>query len=175
MNSTVWPQYGPMSYATDAAAGELTPSPSGAFNYVTYKVRLSPETERGMYDMSSETPTRTASTGFVLPSNDEWVKAAYYDPNHGGTDSYWLYPTGPFDQPNISVLDPATGDVTNADRQPPGHLQPERPLEQRGHAGRAGPERRRPGVRRRPGRTAPRSSAPSSHRGSTSRRSTWGT
>ena len=89
-----------------------TSSTSGTFKYVTYKVRLSPKTEKGMYDMTKETPTRTASTGFVLPSNDERVKAAYHDPNHGGTDFYWLYPTGHFDQPNISVLDPATGDVT---------------------------------------------------------------
>jgi formylglycine-generating enzyme required for sulfatase activity len=95
-----------------------TPSTDGAFSYVTYKVRLSPKTERGMYDMTKETPTRTASTGFVLPSNDEWIKAAYYDPNHGGTDSYWEYPTGPFDPPNVSVLDPTTGDVTNAETQP---------------------------------------------------------
>jgi formylglycine-generating enzyme required for sulfatase activity len=95
-----------------------TQSSSGAFKYVTYKVRLSPKTERGMYDMNAETPTRTASTGFVLPSNDEWVKAAYYDPKHGGTDSYWLYPTGPFEQPNVAVLNPTTGDVTNASKQP---------------------------------------------------------
>ncbi len=95
-----------------------TSSTSGGFKYVTYKVRLSPSTEKGMYDMSAETPTRTASSGFVLPSNNEWVKAAYYDPKHGGTDSYWQYPTGPFDQPNVSVLNPTTGDVTNADVQP---------------------------------------------------------
>jgi formylglycine-generating enzyme required for sulfatase activity len=156
MNSTVWPQYGPIAFASGSgvARGEhysvaypewaqkpfnfgdfrrgaqfvnalfngkvlsKTSSTSGAFKYVTYKVRLSPETQQGMYDMRTETPTRTASTGFVLPSNDEWIKAAYYDPKHGGTNSYWLYPTGPFDQPNVSVLDPATGDVTNADKQP---------------------------------------------------------
>jgi formylglycine-generating enzyme required for sulfatase activity len=95
-----------------------TQSSSGAFKYVTYKVRLSPRTEQGMYDMKTETPTRTASTGFVLPSNDEWVKAAYYDPKHGGTNSYWVYPTGPFDPPNPSKLNPTTGDVTNASTQP---------------------------------------------------------
>ena len=71
-----------------------------------------------MYDMSSETPTRTTSTGFVLPSNDEWVKAAYYDPKHGGTDSYWVYPTGPFNPPNPRCWIPTTGDVTNAGTQP---------------------------------------------------------
>ena len=82
-------------------------------------MRLSPETERGMYDMKSQdADKRQASTGFVLPSNNEWVKAAYYDPNHGGTDSYWEYPTGPFNQPFVSVLNPTTGDVTNATKQP---------------------------------------------------------
>ncbi len=91
---------------------------SGGFAYDVYEVRLSPETEKGMYDMAEETPTRTGSTGFVVSSNDEWVKAAYYDPKGGGTESYWAYPTGPFDQPNVSVLDPDTGDVTNADKQP---------------------------------------------------------
>jgi hypothetical protein len=93
-------------------------SSSGGFNYVTYQVRLSPNSETGMYDMSQKAPTRTLSTGFVLPSNDEWVKAAYYDPKHGGTDSYWAYPTGPFNPPHPAVLDPKTGDVTNRNVQP---------------------------------------------------------
>jgi hypothetical protein len=95
-----------------------TQSTSGSFRYITYTVRLSPNTERGMYDMAHETPTRTKSSGFVLPSNDEWVKAAYYDPNHGGTDSYWAYPTGPFNPPNTTVLNPGTGDVVNGAKQP---------------------------------------------------------
>jgi len=95
-----------------------TQSSSGGFKYTTYKVRLSPQTEQGMYDMTKQAPTRSKSTGFVLPSNNEWIKAAYYDPKHGGTDSYWEYPTGPFNQPNISVLNPTTGDVTNANKQP---------------------------------------------------------
>src|SRR6476646_9860612 len=95
-----------------------TQSTANGFKYVTYKVRLSPKTERGMYDMKAETPTRSASTGFVLPSNDEWVKAAYYDPKHGGTNSYWVYPTGPFDPPNPSKLNSTTGDVVNAGKQP---------------------------------------------------------
>jgi len=95
-----------------------TPSTSGGFNYVSYTVRLSPRTEQGMYDMNQETPTRAKSTGFVLPSNNEWVKAAYYDPKGGGTDSYWAYPTGPLDPPNPTVLDPTTGDVVNPGKQP---------------------------------------------------------
>ena len=91
---------------------------SGGFTYDVYEVRLSPESEKGMYDMAEETPTRTGDEGFVVANNDEWIKAAYYDPKGGGTESYWVYPTGPFDQPNVSVLDPDTGDVTNADDQP---------------------------------------------------------
>jgi sugar lactone lactonase YvrE len=32
---------------------------------------------------------------YFLPSENEWYKAAYYDPNkNGGTGGYWLYPTG---------------------------------------------------------------------------------
>jgi formylglycine-generating enzyme required for sulfatase activity len=163
MNSTVWPEYGPIAFSSGSGAGQhysvaypewaqkpfnfgdfrrgarfvnslyngtilsKTPSTSGAFKYTTYQVRLSPETEKGMYDMTQEAPTRSASTGFVLPSNDEWIKAAYYDPNHGGTDSYWLYPTGPFDQPNVAVLDPSTGDVTNASTQPLANYNPNDP------------------------------------------------
>jgi hypothetical protein len=95
-----------------------TPSTANGFKYVTYTVRLSPQTERGMYDMAQEAVTRAKPTGFVLPSNNEWVKAAYYDPKHGGTDSYWAYPTGPFKQPNVAVLNPGNGNVENASDQP---------------------------------------------------------
>ncbi len=108
-------------FANSLSNGKIlsqTESTSDGFTYETYTVRLSPKTESGMYDMKKESPTRSKSSGFVLPSNNEWVKAAYYDPKGGGTDSYWAYPTGPFNQPNVSVLNPATGDVENASDQP---------------------------------------------------------
>ncbi|WUH92034.1 hypothetical protein OG900_19225 [Streptomyces sp. NBC_00433] len=98
---------------------------AGGFDQVAYTVRLSASTERGMYDLARPDATRTRSTGFVLPSQDEWIKAAYYDPNGGGTYSYWKYPTNPgtfgdgdATAPAPTVLDPATGDVTNAATQP---------------------------------------------------------
>jgi len=91
---------------------------SGSFKYVTYTVRLSTRTATGMYNVANPATTRNRSTGFVLPSNNEWVKAAYYDPKGGGTDSYWAYPTDPFNQPNVAVLNPGTGDVENASDQP---------------------------------------------------------
>ena len=56
---------------------------SGRFKYVTYTVRLSTRTETGMYNVANPATTRNRSTGFVLPSNNEWVKAAYYDPKGG--------------------------------------------------------------------------------------------
>jgi formylglycine-generating enzyme required for sulfatase activity len=95
-----------------------TSSTSHGFQYVTYTVQLSPRTDKGMYDISNPAAPRSKSTGFVLPSNNEWVKAAYYDPKHGGTDSYWAYPTGPLNPPNVAVLNPTTGDVENAADQP---------------------------------------------------------
>ncbi|GAA1228653.1 hypothetical protein GCM10009665_18870 [Kitasatospora nipponensis] len=95
------------------------------FHYVTYQVELSPQTERGMYDLARPDATRTHDSGFVVPSQDEWIKAAYYDPNGGGTYSYWKYPTNPgvfgdgdATAPAPTVLDPSTGDVVNAATQP---------------------------------------------------------
>ncbi len=102
-----------------------TESSEGGFSYVTYKVRLSPNTETGMYDMTKRAMTRSHKRGFVIPSQNEWIKAAYYDPNGGGKYSYWEYPTNPGafgeenkDLPNQATLDPASGDVTNASAQP---------------------------------------------------------
>ena len=95
------------------------------FRYVTYRVRLSRKTERGMYDMRKRAATRSHKSGFVVPSQDEWVKAAYYDASGGGQYSYWKYPTNPgvfgdgtATAPSSTTLDPSTGDVTNASTQP---------------------------------------------------------
>ncbi|MER5460225.1 hypothetical protein ABT010_05955 [Streptomyces sp. NPDC002668] len=97
---------------------------NGGFSYVTYQVELSARTERGMYDLARPDATRTRDAGFVVPSQNEWIKAAYYDPG-GGTYSYWKYPTnagvfgdGDDSAPSPTVLNPTTGDVTNAATQP---------------------------------------------------------
>ena len=38
---------------------------------------------------------RNANCTYFLPSENEWYKAAYFDPNkNGGSGGYWLYPTG---------------------------------------------------------------------------------
>jgi hypothetical protein len=103
-------------------------SSAGSFKYVTYKVRLSTKTETGMYNLAAHKrtgATRAKKVGFVLPSQDEWVKSAYYDPNGGGTYSYWKYPTnagqfgaGETDAPNSTTLTPTSGEVTNPASQP---------------------------------------------------------
>ena len=88
-------------------------------------MQLSRNTETGMYDMSKRAPVRTQKNGFVIPSQNEWIKSAYYDPTGGGTDSYWKYPTnagvfgdGTATAPVQATLTPKTGDVANAPSQP---------------------------------------------------------
>ncbi len=102
-----------------------TGSGNEEFSYVTYKVRLSRRTGTGMYDMHKRAPVRTKAAGFVIPSQNEWIKAAYYNRAGFGTNSYWWYPTGPSvpsanpeeGAPSPVTLDPTTGDVTNANGQ----------------------------------------------------------
>lgn len=103
-------------------------SRGGGFKHIRYRVRLSRSYNRGMYDLARHKrkgATREQTTGFVIPSEDEWIKAAYFDRDGGGTYSYWKYPTnagsfgdGESDAPNQSVLDPTSGDVANAATQP---------------------------------------------------------
>lgn len=52
-------------------------------------------TETGVYNMTLPVhPVRTWSATYFLPTENEWYKAAYYDPGvTGPADDYWLYPT----------------------------------------------------------------------------------
>jgi hypothetical protein len=105
---------------------------SGDFSFVTFTVRLSRQTERGMYNLARPDATRDRKRGFVVPSQNEWIKAAYFDPRGGGTFSYWKYPTNPgvffkggmSDAPSAATLNPQTGDVTNAGTQPLANYKP---------------------------------------------------
>lgn len=49
------------------------------------------DTENGVYDMSLNVPERSPDASFFLPSEDEFYKAAYYDPNKDGSGGYWEY------------------------------------------------------------------------------------
>lgn len=112
--------------------GYVTTVSGATLKTTTYAVRLSTNTETGMYTMSNPRATRDTSRGFALTSQDEWIKAAYFDPNGGGKFSYWDYPTNPGlfvncpvddsgcaegEQPNAVEMGP-DGNVANADEQP---------------------------------------------------------
>jgi sulfatase modifying factor 1 len=70
-------------------------------------------TEDGSYylngatdDLQLRAVTRKPGATWVLPSEDEWYKAAYYDPNKPGGAGYWEFPTRTNGVPS-NVLDPA--------------------------------------------------------------------
>ena len=47
-----------------------------------------------------------------IPTENEWYKAAYYDPAKGGTGGYWAYPTRSDADPTIATAD-AAGNINN--------------------------------------------------------------
>lgn len=70
--------------------------------------------ETGVYDMASGARDRLPGATFWLPTEDEWIKAAYYDVDRygPGLDGYWIYP----DRDNVPLIRglPGTGAETNA-------------------------------------------------------------
>jgi formylglycine-generating enzyme required for sulfatase activity len=76
------------------------------------------DTETGAYTIPTEgsfniIPRNPDATWF-LPSEDEWYKAAYYQPadNGGDADDYWLYPTRSNSEPVAATAD-AAGNINN--------------------------------------------------------------
>jgi sulfatase modifying factor 1 len=59
--------------------------------------------------------TRKSTATWVIPSEDEWYKAAYYDPNKNGLGSsgYWLYPTRSDNMPSNVLTNPDPGNSAN--------------------------------------------------------------
>ena len=80
-------------------------------------------TEDGSYALNGATSntaliavTRDAAASYVLPTEDEWYKAAYYDPLAlGGAGGYFDYPTRSNDAlpPNNDVTHPDSGNSAN--------------------------------------------------------------
>ena len=76
-------------------------------------------TESGVYDMSVFTgnsfatpPARAPGATIFLPSENEYYKAAYYDPTKSGTGGYWQYGTRS-DTPPSSVAPAGTANSAN--------------------------------------------------------------
>jgi formylglycine-generating enzyme len=71
-------------------------------------------TETGSYTLNGAATddalgavTRNATARYVIPTENEWYKAAYYDPTKGGTN-YWLYPMRTDNLP-FSAMPPGNG------------------------------------------------------------------
>lgn len=56
-------------------------------------------TEAGSYTLftsgssTTNVSARAVNATWFIPTENEWYKAAYYDPTASGTSNYWLYPT----------------------------------------------------------------------------------
>ena len=72
-------------------------------------------TEAGSYTLSADTglETKNAAARWWIPSENEWYKAAYYDPTKGGTGGYWSYPTRSGTTPGNDYLTPAVANEAN--------------------------------------------------------------
>ena len=76
------------------------------------------DTEDGAYTViSGGLAGRNPGATVFIPSQDEWYKAAYFDPANpdadgGGTPDYWLFPTQSDSPPTRATAD-GVGDVTN--------------------------------------------------------------
>jgi formylglycine-generating enzyme required for sulfatase activity len=97
------------SIITKTGSGYMAALPNQPVNYVSWgdAARFcnwlqTGTTENGAYTLGGHsdstylmTVTRNAGATYVIPTEDEWYKAAYYDPNKGGlgVGGYWLYPT----------------------------------------------------------------------------------
>jgi sulfatase modifying factor 1 len=71
-------------------------------------------TETGAYTLSGITGLITKNVGanVWLPSENEWYKAAYYDPTTGPGDNYWLYATQSDSAPTVGTAN-STGVISN--------------------------------------------------------------
>ena len=85
---------------------------SAAYNFTTSGVNdnITPWTSANPLDYDASNPYRSLRATYVLPSMDEWYKAAYYDPNKSGGAGYWDYPNGSDIAPGAvtSGIDPNT-------------------------------------------------------------------
>jgi formylglycine-generating enzyme required for sulfatase activity len=73
----------------------------------------SADTESGAYINVGNQATfaRLADALFFIATENEWYKAAYYDPNKGGpgVPGYWTYPTMSDTAPSNQLIDPDPG------------------------------------------------------------------
>lgn len=74
-------------------------------------------TETGAYSLNGATSgvfMKNADARWWIPTEDEWYKAAYYDPTKSGVNKYWKYPTRSDDLP-VAELFPGGSNSANYD------------------------------------------------------------
>ena len=71
-------------------------------------------TEGGAYTLSGNSGliSKESSATVWIPTENEWYKAAYYDPTAAETGNYWLYPTQSDSVPTVGLAD-LDGDISN--------------------------------------------------------------
>jgi formylglycine-generating enzyme required for sulfatase activity len=77
-------------------------------------------TEQGAYTLNGITSgglaiSHNANATYWIPTQNEWYKAAYYDPNYGGpgVGGYWLYPTRSNSAPGNNANLPSIANQAN--------------------------------------------------------------
>jgi formylglycine-generating enzyme required for sulfatase activity len=75
-------------------------------NWLSNGAREDSDTEAGSYTFSGYdvVSRRNPNADYFLPNDDEWYKAAYYDPTKNGTGGYWQFPPKT-DDPNQMVAE----------------------------------------------------------------------
>jgi formylglycine-generating enzyme required for sulfatase activity len=69
-------------------------------------------TETGSYDMALANPVRLPGAIYVIPNQNEWIKAGHYDPAKPGGAGYWTYATRSGTVPT-SAAPPSTANSAN--------------------------------------------------------------
>jgi formylglycine-generating enzyme required for sulfatase activity len=67
-------------------------------------------------------PFRNSNAKYFLPSENEWYKAAYYDPNKPGGAGYWNYATGSDTAPNPVASGTASGTAVYGGQTGPANI-----------------------------------------------------
>jgi formylglycine-generating enzyme len=85
-------------------------------------------TEDGSYYVNGATSSaalmavkRKANARYVIPTEDEWYKAAYFDPNKPGGAGYWDYPTKSDSEPSNLLLSAGTNNANFLDENGTGN------------------------------------------------------
>ncbi len=83
-------------------------------NWLHNGATVESSTETGAYTLDGATSgvfARNPDAQWWIPSDDEWYKAAYYDPAKPGSNQYWTYPTKSDELP---AVEPFPGGANSA-------------------------------------------------------------